>query len=377
MQDNKEEMQQEQEYLTQTPSIQWFPGHMAKTRRVMKESLGLVDIVVELRDARIPKSSRNPEIEKIIGDKPRLVVFNKADIADPAVTKQWQEYYKSHGVRTLALDCRSGRGLKELVPAVREVLADLLAKRKAKGMQSRPIRMMIVGVPNVGKSSLINRLAGSKRVKVEDRPGVTRGKQWVRLESGIELLDMPGVLWPKFDDKQVGERLAYTGAIKDDVYDMEWVAMRFLDLLRSRYPKLLQERFKVTEQEYEGLEPFDLLELVGKKPIPRYCEDHNDIVTCFDADTADALIGFCRGIQAAAPVDSYVSPIPGDMPGYDSQVIMAAGAFVQGSSIELSADGPIRPPYAVYFQGGLTWVHAKLGILMSLQKMVEAGLVNL
>ena len=251
MQDNKEEMQQEQEYLTQTPSIQWFPGHMAKTRRVMKESLGLVDIVVELRDARIPKSSRNPEIEKII--------------ADPAVTKQWQEYYKSHGVRTLALDCRSGRGLKELVPAVREVLADLLAKRKAKGMQSRPIRMMIVGVPNVGKSSLINRLAGSKRVKVEDRPGVTRGKQWVRLESGIELLDMPGVLWPKFDDKQVGERLAYTGAIKDDVYDMEWVAMRFLDLLRSRYPKLLQERFKVTEQEYEGLEPFDLLELVGKK----------------------------------------------------------------------------------------------------------------
>jgi len=261
MQDNKEEMQQEQEYLTQTPSIQWFPGHMAKTRRVMKESLGLVDIVVELRDARIPKSSRNPEIEKIIGDKPRLVVFNKADIADPAVTKQWQEYYKSHGVRTLALDCRSGRGLKELVPAVREVLA----KRKAKGMQSRPIRMMIVGVPNVGKSSLINRLAGSKRVKVEDRPGVTRGKQWVRLESGIELLDMPGVLWPKFDDKQVGERLAYTGAIKDDVYDMEWVAMRFLDLLRSRYPKLLQERFKVTEQEYEGLEPFDLLELVGKK----------------------------------------------------------------------------------------------------------------
>lgn len=265
MQDNKEEMQQEQEYLTQTPSIQWFPGHMAKTRRVMKESLGLVDIVVELRDARIPKSSHNPEIEKIIGDKPRLVVFNKADIADPAVTKQWQEYYKSHGVRTLALDCRSGRGLKELVPAVREVLADLLAKRKAKGMQSRPIRMMIVGVPNVGKSSLINRLAGSKRVKVEDRPGVTRGKQWVRLESGIELLDMPGVLWPKFDDKQVGERLAYTGAIKDDVYDMEWVAMRFLDLLRSRYPKLLQERFKVTEQEYEGLEPFDLLELVGKK----------------------------------------------------------------------------------------------------------------
>lgn len=258
-------MQEEPEYLTQTPSIQWFPGHMAKTRRVMKESLGLVDIVVELRDARIPKSSRNPEIEKIVGSKPRLVVFNKADIADPVVTKEWQDYYKSHGVRTLALDCRSGKGVKDLVPAVRDALSDLLAKRKAKGMESRPIRMMIVGVPNVGKSSLINRLAGGKRVKVEDRPGVTRGKQWVRLENGIELLDMPGVLWPKFDDKQVGERLAYTGAIKDDVFDLEWVAMRFLDLLRKRYPNLLEERFKVTPEESEDLEPFDLLELVGRK----------------------------------------------------------------------------------------------------------------
>lgn len=258
-------MQEEPEYLTQTPSIQWFPGHMAKTRRVMKESLGLVDIVVELRDARIPKSSRNPEIEKIVGSKPRLVVFNKADIADPVVTKEWQDYYKNHGVRTLALDCRSGKGVKDLVPAVRDALSDLLAKRKAKGMESRPIRMMIVGVPNVGKSSLINRLAGGKRVKVEDRPGVTRGKQWVRLENGIELLDMPGVLWPKFDDKQVGERLAYTGAIKDDVFDLEWVAMRFLDLLRKRYPNLLEERFKVTPEESEELEPFDLLELVGRK----------------------------------------------------------------------------------------------------------------
>lgn len=148
------EMEEEQEYLTQTPSIQWFPGHMAKTRRVMKESLGLVDIVVELRDARIPKSSRNPEIEKIIGDKPRLVVFNKADIADPAVTKEWQEYYKSHGVRTLALDCRSGRGLKELVPAVRDTLSDLLAKRKAKGMESRPIRMMIDPESELQKATL-------------------------------------------------------------------------------------------------------------------------------------------------------------------------------------------------------------------------------
>lgn len=171
MENINEQEQLEQEYLTQTPNIQWFPGHMAKTRRVMKESLKLVDIVVELRDARIPKSSRNPEIEKIVGDKPRLVVFNKADIADPAVTKEWQEYYKSHGVRTLALDCRSGKGLKELVPAVRQELHDLLEKRKARGMESRPIRMMIVGVPNVGKSSLINRLAGRQAGQGGGPPG--------------------------------------------------------------------------------------------------------------------------------------------------------------------------------------------------------------
>ena len=174
MENINEQEQLEQEYLTQTPNIQWFPGHMAKTRRVMKESLKLVDIVVELRDARIPKSSRNPEIEKIVGDKPRLVVFNKADIADPAVTKEWQEYYKSHGVRTLALDCRSGKGLKELVPAVRQELHDLLEKRKARGMESRPIRMMIVGVPNVGKSSLTNRILGEQRVIVSNVAGTTR-----------------------------------------------------------------------------------------------------------------------------------------------------------------------------------------------------------
>lgn len=255
----------EEEYLTQTPQIQWFPGHMAKTRRVMQESLKLVDIVIELRDARIPKSSRNPEIEKIVGDKPRLVVFNKADIADPKITKEWQDYYHDHGVTTIAVDCKSGRGLNQLIPAVRETLKDLLERRAQKGMASRPIRMMIAGVPNVGKSSLINRLAGSKRAKVEDRPGVTRGKQWVHLESGMELLDMPGVLWPKFDDKSVGERLAYTGAIKDDVYDVEWVAMRFLALLRDKYPQYLEQRFKITPAETEGLEPYDLLELAGKK----------------------------------------------------------------------------------------------------------------
>lgn len=255
----------EEEYLTQAPQIQWFPGHMAKTRRIMRESLNLVDVVIELRDARIPKSSRNPEIEKIVGDKPRLVVFNKSDIADPEVTREWQEYYKNHGVTTLALDCKSGKGLNQLIPTVKETLKDLLERRAEKGMAGRPIRMMIVGVPNVGKSSLINRLAGSRRAKVEDRPGVTRGKQWVHLESGMELLDMPGVLWPKFDDKTVGERLAYTGAIKDDVFDIEWVSMRFLNMLKNKYPQYLEERFKITPEETLGLEPYALLELAGKK----------------------------------------------------------------------------------------------------------------
>ncbi len=254
-----------EEYLTETPQIQWFPGHMAKTRRLMKENLTMVDIVIELRDARIPKSSRNPEIEAIVGSKPRMVVFNKVDLADPSVTKEWMDYYKSHGVNTLTIDCRSGTGLKQFVPAVREVLKEEIARRQAKGMSGKAIRMMIVGVPNVGKSSLINRLSGSKRAKVEDRPGVTRGKQWVRLENGIELLDMPGVLWPKFEDKSVGERLAYTGAVKDTVYDIEWVAMRFLAFLREKYPQYLEQRYKVTAEESEDLEPYDLLELVGRK----------------------------------------------------------------------------------------------------------------
>lgn len=258
-------MPMEEEYLTATPSIQWFPGHMAKTRRLMKENLDMVDIVVELRDARIPKSSRNPEIETIVGSKPRIVVFNKVDLADPNVTKEWMDYYHSYGVNTLCIDCKSGAGLKQFVPQVREILKDEIARRQAKGMSGKAIRMMICGVPNVGKSSLINRLSGSKRAKVEDRPGVTRGKQWVKLENGIELLDMPGVLWPKFEDKSVGERLAYTGAVKDTVYDLEWVAMRFLAFLRDKYPQYLEQRYKVKPEEAADLEPYDLLELVGRK----------------------------------------------------------------------------------------------------------------
>lgn len=245
--------------------VQWFPGHMAKTRRLMESNLKLVDVVAELLDARIPQSSRNPEIDKIIGKKPRIVLLNKCDIANMNATRKWIEYFKKQGIPAVAIDCKNGRGLSDIAGAVHTVLKDELEKRERKGNASQPIRMMIVGIPNVGKSSLINRLAGSKKAKVEDRPGVTRGKQWVKLESGIELLDMPGVLWPKFEDPLVGEKLAFIGSVKDDVIDVEYMAMRLLYLFKDQYPDTMMNRYKIEEGETDGLEPYDLLELVGKK----------------------------------------------------------------------------------------------------------------
>lgn len=245
--------------------IQWFPGHMAKTRRLMKENLPLVDVVVEITDARVPASSRNPEMKNLVGGKPRVVVLNKCDMADEALTAEWIEYYRTKEVRAVAMDCRSGKGLNKLVPTVKEVMKKELEKRAAKGMEGKPIRMMIVGIPNVGKSSFINRVAGGKRAKVEDRPGVTRGKQWVTLEKGIDLLDMPGVLWPKFDDKTVGEHLAFTGAIKDDILDTELLAMRLADLLNRECHSLLCARYKLTDEETANIEPYDLLSLIGTK----------------------------------------------------------------------------------------------------------------
>ena len=245
--------------------IQWFPGHMAKTRRLMKANLPLVDVVVEITDARVPASSRNPEMKNLVGGKPRVVVLNKCDMADEALTAEWIEYYHANGVKAIAMDCRSGKGLNKLVPTVKEVMKKELEKRAAKGMEGKPIRIMVVGIPNVGKSSFINRVAGGKRTKVEDRPGVTRGKQWVTLEKGIDLLDMPGVLWPKFDDKTVGEHLAFTGAIKDDILDTELLAMRLADLLNREWHSLLCERYKLTDEETADIEPYDLLSLIGAK----------------------------------------------------------------------------------------------------------------
>lgn len=258
-----EEMQMQP--MAPVPSIQWFPGHMTKTRRLMESSLKLVDIVVELTDARIPNSSRNPEIDKLVGNKPRVVLLNKCDSADEAMTQKWVAYYAAKGIAAIPTDCRSGKGLKAFLPMVRKELSELLERRANKGMSGQPIRMMIVGIPNVGKSSFINRMAGARRAKVEDRPGVTRGRQWVTIEGGVELLDMAGVLWPKFEDPLVGERLAFTGAIKDDVLDIELLAMRLLWLLKEEHPKLLAQRYRVEQSDTEGLDAYDLLCLVGKK----------------------------------------------------------------------------------------------------------------
>ena len=248
--------------MTEIPSIQWFPGHMAKTKRMIKASLPLVDAVVEIIDARIPNSSKNPDLQTLIEGKPRVVILNKCDTADESSVQKWISWYNKQGITAIATDCRSGRGVNKFVPAVKSVLKDMLAKYEAKGMTGRVIHVMVVGIPNVGKSSFINRLAKQKKAKVEDRPGVTLNKQWVKIADDVELLDMPGVLWPKFEDKTVGERLAFTGAVKDDVVDVEALASRLLYVLNGMYRDTLTSRYKIqTEDEEDG---YEILKKVGK-----------------------------------------------------------------------------------------------------------------
>ncbi len=247
----------------QEKTIQWFPGHMARTRRKLKECLPLVDAVVEIIDARIPVSSRNPELDSLTGGKPRIVVLNKADMADEAATRRWVAHFRRSGAAALALDCKSGQGINGFVPLLRETLRDKLEAWKAKGMANRPIRAMVVGIPNAGKSSFINRMARGGKAKVEDRPGVTRGNQWYVLESGTQLLDTPGVLWPKFEDQQVARHLAYTGAIRDQVLDCEELACGLLVLLRRDYGALLAARYKLPEKLPE--DGWELLCAVGRK----------------------------------------------------------------------------------------------------------------
>ncbi len=246
-------------------TIQWFPGHMAKTRRLIGENLKQVDIVIELIDARIPLSSKNPEIARLCAGRPILTLFNKSSLADPAVTAEWIKSYKDMGKHALAIDCIKGDGINKIEPEVREILSEKLARFKEKGMVGRRIRAMIVGVPNCGKSSFVNRLCGSKKAKVEDRPGVTRDKQWVSTSIGIDLLDTPGVLWPKFEDQTIGENLAFTGAIRDAILDTETLAARLCRRLCNTYPELFCQRYKLPPDTVKFTEDFDILTALGKK----------------------------------------------------------------------------------------------------------------
>ena len=244
-------------------NIQWYPGHMTKTRRMIEADLKLVDLVAEIVDARIPLSSRNPDIDELVGDKPRLLVLNRADQADPQLNRAWKEHFQTQGWAVLETDSKSGSGVKQFSSVIREVLKEQIARWREKGQVGRPIRVMVVGIPNVGKSTFINRVARRKSAKAQDRPGVTRGKQWVNVDAGLDLLDTPGILWPKFEDQEVGKRLAFTGAIKDDVMDIETLACELMETLAQRYPGALEERYKISlEREEPG---WQLLEAAGRK----------------------------------------------------------------------------------------------------------------
>lgn len=251
--------------MSEMQNIQWFPGHMTKTKRQIQASLKLVDAVAEIIDARIPISSRNPDLDSIIQNKPRVVLMNKCDMADPSSTQKWINYFKNNGIVAIPIDCKTGRGINKFVSSVNEVLKEKIEKQKAKGLLNPTVRVMIVGIPNVGKSTFINRISKNRKAKAEDKPGVTRGNQWFTINKGFEVLDTPGVLWPKFEDKIVGERLAFTGAVKDQIMDTELLAMRLLDFLKVEKNPIFVERFKLQNEPIENIESYELLELIGKK----------------------------------------------------------------------------------------------------------------
>ena len=247
-------------------NIQWFPGHMAKTRRMISENLKNVDVVIEILDARIPLSSRNPEITRLIENKPSLIILNKASLADPEQNKFWVEHYSSESSSCILVDCMTGEGLNKILPAIRLLLKDKIERYESRGMSGRRLFAMVLGIPNVGKSTLINKLSGSKKAKVENRPGVTRDKQWVSTGIGVDLLDMPGILWPKFEDRTVGENLALTGAIKDDIMDVESLSMVLCNRMKKLYPETLVSRYKLGDfSAIADISDYELLCLIGKK----------------------------------------------------------------------------------------------------------------
>lgn len=244
-------------------NVQWFPGHMAKTRRLIKESLNLVDGVVELLDARAPYSSQNPELNGIIKNKPRIILLNKCDVANPAATAMWIKYFESKGAYAIPVDCKTGKGLNKFDETVKKALANVIAKNEEKGMAGKPLRLMVVGIPNTGKSSFINRMGKNAKAKVADKAGVTKQNQWFVVGNGIELLDTPGVLWPKFDDPEVGDKLAFIGSVKDEVTDKETIACRLLESLAKTNPSAIEERYKISG--VEGLQGWEILEMIGRK----------------------------------------------------------------------------------------------------------------
>ena len=247
----------------QLESLSWFPGHMTKTRRMVASEIGSMDAVCEIIDARIPRASRNPDLDDLTAGKPRIVVLNRVDQADPKATKQWAAWFRAQGYAVLEVDAKSGAGVKQFAPAVRTLLADKLRAYEEKGQVGRVLRVMVLGIPNVGKSTFINKVSGRKTAKAEDRPGVTRGKQWVNVDGGLLLLDTPGILWPKFDDPEVGMRLAYTGAVKDDILDTETLGCHLMELLAREYPQALTERYKIDIP--EEIDGWELLQAAGRK----------------------------------------------------------------------------------------------------------------
>ena len=251
--------------MSEMQTIQWFPGHMTKTKRQIQSSLKLVDAVAEIIDARIPVSSRNPDLAKLVQNKPRVILLNKCDMANQTATKMWIDYFKKQNLVAIPVDCKSGRGLDKFAPAVNTVMSHKIARLKEKGMVNPTIRIMIVGIPNVGNSSFINKMVKKNRAKVEDRPGVTRGNQWYTIAKNLEMLDTPGVLWPKFDDKTVGEHLAFTGAVKDQILDIELLAVRLLDFIKELKPADFITRFKLENEDIENIDSYELLKMIGKK----------------------------------------------------------------------------------------------------------------
>ena len=251
--------------MSEMQTIQWFPGHMTKTKRQIQSSLKLVDAVAEIIDARIPVSSRNPDLAKLVQNKPRVILLNKCDMANQTATKMGIDYFKKQNLVAIPVDCKCGRGLDKFAPAVNTVMSHKIARLKEKGMVNPTIRIMIVGIPNVGKSSFINKMVKKNRAKVEDRPGVTRGNQWYTIAKNLEMLDTPGVLWPKFDDKTVGEHLAFTGAVKDQILDIELLAVRLLDFIKELKPADFITRFKLENEDIENIDSYELLKMIGKK----------------------------------------------------------------------------------------------------------------